>query len=121
MGVAAPQSTLPVHPAHRGDMAARRWEATRASPFLLAWILRHLFVCLSLGNQERMEKKKKIDITLSPMSHCSQLAETPHSSPKMLQKPWGKGRRARGAPRPPALPPDLCPILLLVPTGRDTG
>lgn len=59
MGVAAPQSTLPVHPAHRGDMAARRWEATRASPFLLAWILRHLFVCLSLGNQERMEKKKK--------------------------------------------------------------
>lgn len=80
-------------------------------------------VCLFVAGQPREDgkKKKKIDITLSPMSHCSQLAETPHSSPKMLRKPWGKGRRARGAPRPPALPPDLCPILLLVPTGRDTG
>lgn len=85
MGAAAPHSTLPMHPACSTDMAARHWEATRASPFLLAWILRHLFVCLSLGNQERMERKKKINITLSPMSHCSQLLKCPILPPRC----WG--------------------------------
>lgn len=80
----------------------------------LAWVLRDLFVCLSLGNREGMEKN--INILLSPMSHCSARAETPRPSRRMLLRPWGNERRARGAPRPPALPlglptlsPSRCP------------